>query len=110
MIGERRLISRFGGRDEVDRDRDVLLEEVRQTVAGRLAVVRDDRRADVLLVLQEAPGCRVGIWRAGDGGNDVLARPDDVIRPQLAQRDADRLLRGTHDLTPSPPPSALAYR
>ena len=55
-------------------------------VARGLAVVRHDRRADVLLVLEQATRGRVGVGRAGDRGDDVLAGPDDVIRPELAER------------------------
>ena len=88
---ERVAVARLRGRDEVDRDQDVLLEQRRQRVARGLAVVRHDRRADVLLVLEQPARGRVGVGRARDRGDDVLAGPDDVVRPELAEREPDWL-------------------
>jgi hypothetical protein len=94
------VVAALRRRDEVDRDEDVLLEEPGQRVARVLAVIRHDRRADVLLVLEQAAGGRVGVGRARDRCDDVLAGPDDVIRPELAQREPHCLSRCPHDVPP----------
>ena len=52
---ERRLIAGLGGRDEVDRDEDVLLEQLGQPVTGGLPVEAGDRGTDVLLVPEQSP-------------------------------------------------------
>ena len=87
---ERGLVARLGGRDKVDRDHDVLLEQLGQLVAGGLAVVAGDRGADVLLVPEQSASRGIRIRRPGDRRDDVLAGPDDVVGPELAQRDPDR--------------------
>ena len=84
------VVAGLRGLDEVDRDQDVLLEELGQAVAGSLAVVRHDRRADVLLVPEQPARGRSGIGRPGDRRDDVLAGPDHVVRPELPQRQPDR--------------------
>ncbi len=43
-VANARLVAGLGGRDEVDGDHDVLLEQLGQLVAGGLAVVAGDRR------------------------------------------------------------------
>ena len=97
---ERVVVAALGRRHEVDRDEDVLLEQPGQRVARFLAVVRHDRRADVLLVLEQAARGRVGVGCASDRGDDVLAGPDDVIRPELAEREPYWLSRCPHDVPP----------
>ena len=54
-----RLIAGLRRAHEIDRNENVLLQQVRQLLAGGGAVVRNDRVADVFLILQQtaAVGC-----------------------------------------------------
>ena len=87
---ERGLVARLRGLDEIDRDHDVFLEQLGQPIAGGLPVEAGDRGADVLLVGEQSLAAASRIRRPGDGGDDVFARPDDVVGPQLAERQPDR--------------------
>ena len=54
---KRRLILRFRGFDQIDRNRDVFPQERRQPVPGGLfSVIHRDRAADIVLVLEETFG------------------------------------------------------
>jgi hypothetical protein len=100
-------VAGLGRADELYGDEDVLLEQVGQLVAGVLAVVRDDRVADVILVPEEAGGGGICVTHrrrlegAANGRDDVLAGPEDVVRPELSQGQPDRLFRGRHRCAPS---------
>jgi hypothetical protein len=61
----------------------VLLQQVGQLVAGGFAVEAGHRIADVLLVFQQALGGRLLIGLISDGGDDVVARLDHMVGPQL---------------------------
>src|SRR6185437_7014675 len=99
VLRELGVVALLRGGDEIDRDHDVFLEEPGQRVAGTLAVVRDDGSADVVLVPEQSLGGGAGLRAVIDRGDDVLAGPDHVIRPELPQRDADGFdVRGHPDL------------
>ena len=55
-----------------------------QLVAGRLAVERLDRVADVGLVLEQPPDRRLRVGRVRREADDREPRPGDVVFPQLA--------------------------
>ncbi len=64
----------------------MLLEEPGQLLSCLRPVEGDDGVADVLLIAQQ-PACRgLRVRGASHRGDDVLAGPDDVVGPQLAQR------------------------
>ena len=90
------VVAGLGGGHEVDRDEDVLLEQLGQARTCGIAVVAGDRGTDVLLVLEQSTGGGVGVGRPGDGGDDVLAGPDDVIRPELAECESDGFSGSRH--------------
>jgi hypothetical protein len=100
VLREAVVVAGLGGRDEVDGDHDVLLEELRELVACSLTVVAGDSRTDVLLVLQEPARGDIRVGRTSDGGDDVLARPEDMVGPELSKREADRFFRVGHDRSP----------
>jgi hypothetical protein len=54
------------------------------------AVETGDGRTDVLLIPEQPPRDGVGVGGSRDGGDDVLACPDDVVGPELAKGKADR--------------------
>ncbi len=81
----------FAAQDDLGGDQDVKPELAGQLVAGRLAVERLDRVADVGLVAQQPPDGGLRVRSVGRQADDRQARPDDVVLPQashvLAQRE-----------------------
>jgi hypothetical protein len=52
--------------------------------ASRCSIKRRDGIPDVLLILHQSTGGRLRIRLIADGGHDVVARPDDMVGPELA--------------------------
>ena len=65
----------------VDGDGDVLLEQVRQLLAGGRTVEPGHRAADIFLVLHEPVRRRLRVRLVANGRNDVVACPHDVVGP-----------------------------
>ena len=80
----RRLVAGLCGLDQVDGDGDVLLQQGRELLARRCTVELGDGVADIFLVSHQPTGRRLCIGLTADSRHDVVARPHDVIRPELA--------------------------
>src|SRR5262245_11911090 len=90
VLSELGVVAGLGGRDQVDRDHDVLLEQPGERLPGGGAVQGDDGVADVFLVLEQAAGSRRGVGRSGHRRDDVFAGPDHMVGPQPAKGQLER--------------------
>ncbi len=93
LLGEKLIVAGEGCGNQVYGDEDVLLEQVGHRSAGFIAVERDDRVADVLLVAKEAAGSGAGVGATGNSRYDVLPGPDGVVGPKAVQGLLQRLVR-----------------
>ena len=105
-VSEFLLVARLRCVHELDGDHDVLLQDPGERVPVVPAVERDDRVADVLLVLEQPAGRRVGFAeqrsrRLEDTGRRGHARRRSHALRKL--RDRIGLIRdGGHDVEPRP--------
>ena len=78
------LVSGLGRGKQVDGAIDVALEELRELLAGLIAVVGLDRVADVGLVLQQPRDGGLQIGEVVHEGDDRQPCPGDVVLPELS--------------------------
>ena len=84
-----RCITCLCSRNQIDRNQNVLLEKIGQLRTRSSAVVLGDRVSDVLLILEQTLRSSLRTRIAECYRDDVLARPDNVIGPELSHRGSE---------------------